>query len=312
MISLIEKTYKYIDDLNENDTNKLLENITDFYSFDLDIKKKWLRQKITLNYFDYSIRDELIIKEIENESVKTFIKNNPNQKLNYAFELYREAKFSDNAKIGTFLKSLGVTFKNQNNFVDKKEMEDALFKIIQSGILINYFEWILTIDLIYDVRIFIEFNQKILNFKKIKKYDKRENVDDFEIQMINIIRKTEYASPKPQKMNEFESIMLSLDTNNSKINILKLIKESLTKKNRKEIKNHFKSLFDQILKTKKRAEVIKIFKDYFHIIFENNLNGLLTEESFAEENDVNEDFVGKYCGNYMKYYSTRIKTLVGI
>lgn len=312
MISLIEKTNQYINNLKENDINKLFENIIDNHSMDLDTKKKWLCQIININYVDYSIRDEIIENEIKSESVKTFIKNNPNQKLIYAFELYREAKFSDSVIIATFLKYLGVKYKNQNHFIEKNEMEEALFKIIQSGILINYHYWTLLIDLIYDLRIYREFSQNLIHSKKVEKYDRRENVIDLEIKIKNILRKKEYASKNPQNKNEFESLLLGLHTNNYDIDWLKILKESLTKKNRREFKKLLKYLFEEILKTNKRADVIKIFKDYFHIIFENNLNGLLTEESFAEENDINEDFAGQYCGNYMKYYSTRIKTLVGI
>jgi hypothetical protein len=149
MISLIEKTYQHIDDLNENDINKLLENIIDFYSFNLDIKKEWLLQLITLNYFDYSIRDEIIEKDIKIELAKTYILNNPPKKINCIYELYRDAKFCHSNEISTFLIELGIKKMFHTHFVDVEKMENVLFAIVQSGIIIDYAYLIMIIDEVY-------------------------------------------------------------------------------------------------------------------------------------------------------------------
>jgi hypothetical protein len=312
MISLIDKTYQYIHDLNENDTNKLLENIIDFYSFNLDIKKEWLLQLITFNYFDYGIRDEIIEKDIKIELIKTYILNNSTEKIGCIYELYRDAKFCHSNEISTFLTELGIKKMFHTHFVDVEKMENILFSIIQSGIIIDYAFLIIIIDIMYDLRIHKEIYEIFIDPKIIEEYDGKGNVHEIEIQLKNIRRKRKYASKKAQKKELFEDLILDVNKINSEIDQPTTLIEVLNGKTPLYIKNLLQSFLNHLIEVKGRAEVLKIFKDYFHILFESNLNGLLTEESFVKENDVNEDFAGKYCGNYMKYYSTRIKTLVGI
>ena len=312
MISLIEKTNKYIDNLNEDGINKLTDNKISIYSLSLEKKKKIICESINLNYYNHRERREMIENEIKIEDVQSYIQKNPSDRKINGFQLYIFSKFCHSDKISNCLKQFGIRDMYQNHFIDLEYMEDVLFKIIQSGTLINYAKLIYMIEVEYNRRILKDFLEYFIVTKRVAKYDGRENVYDLEIQINKIQRKKKYASQKPQKMNEFESLMLGLDGINSEIDILKLTKELLSEKNRKEFKKLFKSFLDPIVENKGRANVIKIFKNYFHIVFENNLNGLLTEKTFEIENDINEDFSGTYRGNYMNYYRATIKTLVGI
>jgi hypothetical protein len=306
----------YLNNADESIINNLILQLP--YAIEenteMEIKRKIIFENFFLNYKDY----RTVTMEFENElksfeSIEQLCERFNQTKIRIAFLIYRYNKFCKTNYISEYLSQLGVRSMYQEHFIDIEKIENTLFDILKLGVLVNLQEYINVLDLSIDVRIFREFINHLVESEIVEKYDGRANVSKMDILLRNMERKRKYYSATPKEINGFEKMMSELINNHDSQNILsKLLREAINNRPINEIKKLMIFILNPYLDKIGRPTVIKIFKNYFHLLFENNIDGLLTEYNFEIQNVNNDDFKGKYDGIYNKYYSTRVKTLLGI
>ena len=189
--------------------------------------------------------------------------------------------------------------------------------IIESGIIINAAETLHLINNVYNIRLFKEFYKYFRKDEYLVKYDRRKNVSKGDIWLKHFSRKVKsnktYIQNKVQSDNVFENLLYSIynfDPTSDKF-IYKQIENSLLNVIRDQ-KHSYKVILKHYftfppLRNMTRSEIKHHFAPLFYFIFENTPSGLLTEDHF------NSHYINikGYDGNYRKYYSTRLDTLVG-
>lgn len=306
----------YLNNADESEVNKLILQLP--YAIEenteMQTKRKLIYENIFSNYIDYRAETMLFENELKSfESIEQLCERFNQPKIRIAFQIYRYNKFFKTIYISEYLSQLGVRSMYQEHFIDIEKIENTLFDIIKLGFLVNLQEYINIIDLSIDVRILREFRNHHIEIEKVEKYDGIADVSKMDILLRNIDRKRKYYSATPKEINGFEKMMSELINSHDYPNLLsKLLREAINNRPITEIKRKMNFILNPYIDKNGRPIVIQMFKNYFHLLFENNIDGLLTENNFELQNENNEEFTGKYNGNYNKYYSTRVKTLLGI
>lgn len=220
-------------------------------------------------------------------------------------------KYNRSDNLVSILKEKGIT--DDALFINLENLENIMLDIIKSGVVIRLIETLYLVDLIYNARVVKYVLNNFGKFEVSKTYDKRKNVRDIDIQLVNILRKRKYASKKPKAKDEFESLM------NDLFDVLNAIpngtgEEMASTLLLNSIRNHnspcrdaIKEYFMNLSTNKTKAQIKKVFSQFFHILFENDINGLLSEDQFTTLSAFN----GQYEYSYKRYYSTRLDTLAG-
>jgi hypothetical protein len=306
----------YLNNADESIINKLILQLP--YAVEenkeMETKRKMIYENIFSNYIDYRAETMQFENELKCfESIEELCDKFGQSKIVIAFQLYRFNKFCRTNYISDYLKQLGVRNMYQEQFLDLEIIENTLFDILKSGVLVNLQEYIKIIDLSIDIRILREFRNHHIEIEIVEKYDGIKNVSKMDILLRNIDRKRKYYSATPKEINGFEKMMSELINSHENPNTFsKFLRKAINNRPTNEIKKMMIFILNPYIDNIGRPTVIKIFKNFFHLLFENNNDGLLTENNFEIQNENNEEFTGKYNGNYNKYYSTRVKTLLGI
>lgn len=250
---------------------------------------------------------------------ESFNVNSPQSEVASAYQIYRNLKFFKSDDILSFFKSRGIRDIYLTHFITIKQVEGTMMEIIKSGIMINLKQTMLIIDLIYDVRIFKELYINFIDYQIVDTYDGRKNVKQLDIDLLNIRRQIKSKSNMPNKESVFAGKMKDLYDKAKKelgdektaINLLFKTQLNAIRGNNSPCKNILMDYFKPLVGTYSIDRIRTTFKPFFHLLFENTYEGLLTEEEFQKHIDKSENHE-KYDGVYSRYYVTRLETLVGL
>jgi hypothetical protein len=197
-----------------------------------------------------------------------------------------------------------------------------MYDIIKSGVFVNLTLLICIIDIAYTERIAREIFENFIELQYKETYEKRFKVPILEIDIINILRRNNKPSPNPRakKIDELLFIKEIQDVRNKLIennleyeySFTEPIVDVLNFRHSGTLRKLLMELLKPVVELIGRPKTLNLFKPFFYILFEDNYNGLLTEDGFELENLNNIDFNGTYRGIYNSYFSTRVETLAGI
>jgi len=247
--------------------------------------------------------------------------NEKDHRIYYYYEFYKALKFKKEKDVVEKFNSIGLRNPYLTHFIKFEEIEDFIFEIIKSGIYIQMISVLNIIDIGFDDRITSEIFINFINPKEKENYDGRPNVMQIEIDLKNNLRRKKYSSSSPRP-NSLIDILINRENENYtnamnqidfefKYDFFEMIIDRINYRGA-TLKELLLDLLNPIVKSIGRTKSLKLFKPFFYMLFEDNHNGLLTEKGFELENLNNIEFNGAYRGNYNAYFSTRIKTLVGI
>jgi hypothetical protein len=276
------------------------------------VPNEYIEYKIEINSKTKAIRNE-----IKDPTTKKYLIENPSLINKYIIELYFNSIFDKNEHLICFIKEFGGEKINFNFFIDIDEYEDIMLGIVKDGVIVNFLEFLLILELYIKKRVYQTVFDDFLGGELIRKYDKREDVPSIAIELENIFRKLKYNAKQPNEKKEFERKIIEMINNSKRYNTsLNLSKAIVDLANLRDNNTTYRQKLFDILKPlvdiHGNKKIKKVFKPYFHLLFENKKSGLLTEDCF---NDIYTNRIGQsdnYDGNYNKYYYDRIKLLVGI
>jgi len=238
-------------------------------------------------------------------------------KWKYLPDLYTKLKFYNTQKIEQFFISNGLNKNYLNHFIDFEKLENILYDIISKDILIDLKNLLIIVDYAYNIRIYSDIHSIISSKSPRKNYDGRKQVLDSEIKLRNIIRKMKYKSNKPHTKDEFEELMIPQFENWEQIKLMgieyelpNVLFDMLSQRKPSSLKYLIKDHLTPLIEIWGKPEIIKIFKPFFYLIFEDKKNGLLTEKGF--ENEFLNSRNSRYDRSYNKYLNSQIKILCGI
>ncbi len=311
MEPFIKKIRDYIETLNEEEVIELWKKNYDIVlPRNSDIPKNKLFDLITLDYPNHRNDCERIHNEIKSEEVKIFLENNPAEKYRYAMELNLQCKFCKTDTIVAFFRKLGIR-DMYLDFVELDNLENIMFDIIRNGIIVKLNNLIILVDKAYNNRLYNNFND-FLGVNRIDEYDKRKNVTQVEIDIINFFRKRKYNAQFPKKQSAFNKEMNKMFDSIDDTSIQQKLSADVLLNPKRGLQLLLQEFLDDSIKNLGINKIFKVFKPFFHIIFEDNMEGLLSESNYDTEYSANDAFAEKYNGNYWKYYQSRIRTLTGL
>jgi len=272
------------------------------------------------NYFNNTIQldEEDLIKKIRNI-------NQANPKIEKAldfYNLYNRLKYNKSDEIINKFNEIGLRNTYLKHFVEFERIENVMYDIIKSGVFVNLTLLICIIDVAYTERIAGEIFENFIELQYKETYEKRFKVPILEIDIINMLRRNNKPSPNPRakKIDELLFIKEIQDVRNKLIENNLVYEYSFTEpivdvlnfRHSGTLRKLLMELLKPVVELIGRPKTLNLFKPFFYILFEDNHNGLLTEDGFELENLNNIDFNGTYRGIYNSYFSTRVETLVGI
>ena len=272
------------------------------------------------NYFNNTIQldEEDLIKKIRNIN-----EVNPKiEKALYFYDLYNRLKYNKSDEIINKFNEIGLRNTYLNHFVEFERIENVMYDIIKSGVFVNLTLLICIIDIAYTERIAREIFENFIELQYKETYEKRFKVPILEIDIINMLRRNNKPSPNPRakKIDELLFIKEIQDVRNKIIennleyeySFTEPIVDVLNFRHSGILRGLLMELLKPVVELIGRHKTLSLFKPFFYILFEDNYNGLLTEDGFERENLNNIDFNGTYRGIYNSYFSTRVETLAGI
>jgi hypothetical protein len=284
-----------------------------------DFYKTALFSMITSGYDEFKKR-LISQEETAYEQLMNFDLSDVENKPISLLTTYIGLKYSGSEEVIQKFNSIGLRNPFLSHFTELEKIESWIFNVIKEGMFLPMLSTIIIVDNAYDERITKEILQNFIESKSKESYDGRTNVSEFEIEIRNMLRRRKYVSSN-QKTPRVEDLLYGtlLDKVEqlngrigSEIDLFEPMLDALNNRHSGALRKLLKMLIEPVVQGFGRPKTIELFKPFFYLIFENNYNGLLTEEGFELENDKNSDFVGTYRGNYNSYYSTRVKTLTGI
>ena len=274
-----------------------------------------------LQYKDKIAKQNSVNKnEMYDAKTKKFLLNNPSIVKKYISTLYFHSIYFKSEQIINFIKELGYETINFNHFIDIEEFEEVMFGIIKEGVMVNFFQFLILLEISYKQRIYNTLFQDCINGKILPKYDKRKNVPEVAVNFKNIIRKVKDNPTKIRLKDDFEKLMTELlnkseySAPKTEFNLAKSIVDVVNLRvNNSEFKRLLLKMLKPHIEMHGEIKTKEIFQPYFYMLFENDKrSGLLKEVDFYQEYKTKLGDVTSYNGNYKNYYNSRIKALVGI
>lgn len=319
MSSLTEKITDFFNGLNEVQLIKYWnENLDIPQDVDLNIVRANLTQLVIMNYDDYIKRIEAAYSHInENISEVNFKLNytdklSPKDKKLYGVMFYYYFKFNKTKPFIQFLVDLGIIYNNSNYLKSIEEIEDVIFEIIMSGVLVNALFTFILIDMMFSLLINEQCMKMVYSREYYSKYDRRINVSKTEVLIKNTFRKLKENNDRQHKKSAFEEMLLeSYNRFKDFDNVIKGLdyKQIMLTLNRDEdyslIKPFMRESFSLIIKKQGKGCLYKRLKPLFYLLFNKDI--LLREEQYY-----NSKIYAKYDGDYNIYYVKTIETLTGM
>ena len=322
MLSITEKIHNYIELLSS-------EGLIKFYdrNFQINISNSNLDNLFYKNRLLYLIvndydefKSRLVLqKDMAYNDLMNFNPLNHESKAISFYKMYKDLKYAGTEEVIEKFNSIGLRRPFLIHFTEFEKIEGWIFSVIKKGVFVPMLSVLIILDNAYDERIAKEIIENFID-PDFKQYDGRENVSEVEIGIRNMLRrrKNQSSIQRPKKIEDllFGNILDKVEQFNKKlgaeIDFLEPIFDVLNFRHSGNLRKLLMELINPVAKLIGRPKTLDLFKPFFYILFENNLDGLLTEDAFELENQNNIEFNGSYRGNYNSYYSTRVKTLAGI
>jgi len=320
MQSITEKIKNHIESLTNEELKRIYEN-----NFQIDISnslhgcgfyKTGLILLITSGYDEFKSR-LVLQKDMAYNELMNFNPLDDKSKGVSFYKMYKDLKYTGTEEVIEKFNSIGLRRPFLIHFTEFEKIESWIFSVIKKGIPVPLLSVLIILDNAYDERIAKEILENFIE-RDLKEYDGRE-ISELEIGIKNMLRRKKSSSIRTSNKIEdilFGRMLEKVEQFNkkigSKIDFFEPIVDVLNFRHSGALRKLLIELLEPLVKLIGRPKAIELFKPFFYILFEDNYNGLLTENGFELENLNNIEFNGTYRGNYNSYYSTRVKTLAGI